>query len=449
MRTLSRSAADAGQQPDAVDRHPAAEAGRGGCSATGAARWSRSSPRTGDVLAFVSKPTFDPNLFVDGIDAENWKALNESPDKPLLNRRAARHLPARLDLQAVHGAGGARRRASARRSRRSPIPGYFMLRRPPLPRRQGRRPRHGRHVQVDRACRATPTTTSLANEMGVDAIHDFMTPLGFGQLDRHRPARRAARRAAVDRVEARRATASRSSRSGTPARRSRSASARATTPSPCCSWRRRTAIARQRRRSALQPHLVRAIERRRQPRARAADRAAGAPSRCRWKPEHVAVIHNALVGVTQEGTSAPRVRERAATVRRQDRHRAGDRASRRTRSTTPRKIDERHRDHALYIAFAPADKPRIALALIVENAGFGAAAAAPIARRVFDYCAHRPVPERGRHRRRPARPGDRADRHAATDRLRAAARHAPSTAPARRRARDPAASRSCSRTALQ
>ncbi|MEP6965181.1 MAG: penicillin-binding transpeptidase domain-containing protein, partial [Polaromonas sp.] len=43
-------------------------------------------PRTGDVLAFVSKPTFDPNLFVDGIDQESWQALNESMDKPLLNR---------------------------------------------------------------------------------------------------------------------------------------------------------------------------------------------------------------------------------------------------------------------------------------------------------------------------------------------------------------------------
>ncbi|MFM2262008.1 MAG: Stage sporulation protein, partial [Pseudomonadota bacterium] len=43
-------------------------------------------PNTGEVLAFVSKPTFDPNLFVEGIDVENWQALNESPDKPLLNR---------------------------------------------------------------------------------------------------------------------------------------------------------------------------------------------------------------------------------------------------------------------------------------------------------------------------------------------------------------------------
>ena len=43
-------------------------------------------PRTGEILAFVSKPTFDPNLFVDGIDSESWKKLSESIDKPLLNR---------------------------------------------------------------------------------------------------------------------------------------------------------------------------------------------------------------------------------------------------------------------------------------------------------------------------------------------------------------------------
>ena len=49
------------------------------------------------------------------------------------------------------------------------------------------------------------------------------------------------------------------------------------------------------------------------------------------------------------------------------------------------KLEEHKRDHSLYMAFAPAEDPKIALAVIVENAGFGAAHAAPIARRVFDY----------------------------------------------------------------
>jgi penicillin-binding protein 2 len=103
-----------------------------------------------------------------------------------------------------------------------------------------------------------------------------------------------------------------------------------------------------------------------------------------YTAEHVAVINRSLVGVTKEGTSA-RVfagagyvsggktgTAQAVTIGQKDKYNAS-------------KMEEHQRDHALYMAFAPAENPQIALAVIVENVGFGAEHAAPIARRVFDY----------------------------------------------------------------
>jgi penicillin-binding protein 2 len=103
-----------------------------------------------------------------------------------------------------------------------------------------------------------------------------------------------------------------------------------------------------------------------------------------YKPEHMEVVRNGLVGVVTSGTSA-RVfagagytsagktgTAQAVTIGQKDKYDAG-------------KLSEYQRDHALYMAYAPAENPKIAVAVVVENAGFGAASAAPIARRVFDY----------------------------------------------------------------
>jgi penicillin-binding protein 2 len=72
------------------------------------------------------------------------------------------------------------------------------------------------------------------------------------------------------------------------------------------------------------------------------------------------------------------------------------------------RVAERHRDHALFIAYAPADKPRIALAVIVENSGFGARYAAPVARKVIDYylLGKLPVPEKADQKGKPAKEDD-------------------------------------------
>jgi penicillin-binding protein 2 len=100
------------------------------------------------------------------------------------------------------------------------------------------------------------------------------------------------------------------------------------------------------------------------------------------KPEHLAIVKNALIGVPREGTSA-RAFAGAAYVS------AGKTGTAQVYSLKGEKysarVDERLRDHAWYLAYAPADHPRIAIAVLVENGGFGAQAAAPIVRAVLDY----------------------------------------------------------------
>ena len=101
-----------------------------------------------------------------------------------------------------------------------------------------------------------------------------------------------------------------------------------------------------------------------------------------------------MVDVTKPGGTAARAAAGAAyAYRRQDRHRAGDRheAGREVRREEGRRA---HRDHALFIAFAPADEPKIAIGILVENGGHGSATAAPIARKVFDYYLLGKLPEK-------------------------------------------------------
>jgi penicillin-binding protein 2 len=102
-----------------------------------------------------------------------------------------------------------------------------------------------------------------------------------------------------------------------------------------------------------------------------------------FKPEHVEVIRNAMIGVNKEGTGA-RAFAGAEYVA------AGKTGTAQVYSLKGAEyraagVKKELRDHGLFIAFAPADNPKIALAVLVENGGFGAQAAAPIVRQVLDY----------------------------------------------------------------
>ena len=136
-------------------------------------------PSTGDILAYVSMPTFDPNLFVEGIDQQNWDALNNSPDHPLLNRPLSGAYPPGSTYKPFMAL------AALELGKRKPSdaiadPGYFWF-----GNHKFRDDKEGGHGMVDMYKSIVQSCDTyyymLANDLGVDAIHDFMKPFGFGQ----------------------------------------------------------------------------------------------------------------------------------------------------------------------------------------------------------------------------------------------------------------------------
>ena len=129
------------------------------------------------------------------------------------------------------------------------------------------------------------------------------------------------------------------------------------------------------------PHLVKSVQNIKTGEVR--EIAAEPASKLNARPEHLAIIKNALVGVNKEGTSAAAFR--GAKYVSGGKTGTAQVFSLKGEKYSEHKVDERLRDHAWFISYAPADKPKIAVAVLVENGGFGAQAAAPIARKVFDY----------------------------------------------------------------
>jgi penicillin-binding protein 2 len=335
-------------------------------------------PKNGDVLAFVSKPTFDPNLFVDGIDTESWEALNESIDKPLLNRA----------LRGTYPPGSTYKPFMAMAALQTGVRSSTTLINDPLffmfgGRRFGSPENEkGGVMDMNRAIVESSNVYfySLANEMGVEAMHDFMKPLGFGQItgiDINGEVRgvlpnQAWKKSYFKKPEQQKWFAGETISLGIGQGYNsftmlQLAQATAVLANNGVKYKPRLVI-------GTQDPVTRAMQA--LPLSPAEDLG--------YKPENVAIIRKALVGVTQTGTSA-KVFAGSGYIsggKTGTAQAVGMAAKGKYNSA---KMDEHQRDHALYVALAPADDPKIALAVIVENAGWGAGSAAPIARRVFDY----------------------------------------------------------------
>jgi len=341
-------------------------------------------PATGEVLAMVSKPGFDPNLFVDGIDSANWEMLNESPDKPLLNRPLRGAYPPGSTIKPFLALGAL---TSGKRTPTQTIydPGFFQL---AGQAHRFRDDKPGGHGTVDMYKSIVVSCDTyyyvLASETEIDDTARFMSQLGFGkktgidvegELAGVLPSREWKRQRFSGkefREEHRKWYLGDSISAGI------GQGYNAFTPiqlAHAIAMIANDGVSRA-------PHLVRAIrptgteEQRLVPEI-PPQALAGV------KPEHLAFIKNALVGVQKEGTSAAAFLKTPYVS-------AGKTGTAQLYSLNGDKyvagqVDERLRDHAWYIAYAPADHPKIALAVLVENGGFGAQAAAPIARQVFDY----------------------------------------------------------------
>lgn len=334
-------------------------------------------PSTGGVLALVSTPTFDPNLFVDGIDMQSWDELNTSPDHPLLNRAIYSSYPPGSTFKPFMALGAL---TSGKRTPGQSIadPGHF-----DFGGHRFRDDKKGGHGMVDMHKSIVVSCDTyyykLASDWGIDGIAAFMGQLGFGS------------RSGID-IEG---------------------ESSGILPSP--EWKRKrfkkpeqqkwyagetvsigigqgynsyTLLQLAQATATLandgvmfRPHLVKYVE---NPRTGA--RRAVEPQPIRTldlRPEHLEVIKRAMVDVNKAGTSARAFA--GAEYESAGKTGTAQLFSLKGAEYKSAHVDERLRDHALFIAFAPVDKPVIALAVLVENGGFGAQAAAPIARQLFDY----------------------------------------------------------------
>jgi len=337
-------------------------------------------PNNGEILALVSKPTFDPNLFVGGIDQDNWQALNESINKPLLNRALRGTYPPGSTYKPFMAL------AALTLGKRKPQqlvwdPGWFTY----GSRTFRSHPGGLGHVDMHRAIQYSSNTYfySLALDIGVDAIHDFMAPLGFGQItgidlggevrgvlpstEWKREFNKNAKQPDARRWYSGDTVSLGIGQGYNNFTMLQLAVAEATLANGGTRYR---------------PHLIKAVK---DPMSGVITPVATPQGQSLgFQPAHVALVNNALAAVNQAGTGRRVFADAPYTS-------AGKTGTAQAVSLgqnvryNAKLLAEHQRDHSLFAAFAPVENPRIAVAVIVENAGFGAAAAAPIVRRVFDY----------------------------------------------------------------
>ena len=331
-------------------------------------------PKTGRILAFASLPTYDPNLFPGGIDPESWNYLNTAEEKPLLNRAMRGIYPIGSTYKPFMALAGLELGAVTADYVLNDT-GVFQV---------------GNHKFRDvtgspkglLSLRKSIAVSSdiyyywLATQLGVDKIHDFMQQWKFGA------------KTGIDLVGEQ--TGILPSRDWKEARFKEPWYV-GDTPSlgigqgynafTLLQLAHATATLANRG-IIMTPHLVDKVE---NPVTGESIKVDAEPTgKIPLKDANLDVVIAGMTDVTRTGTARSVFQGAPYSV-------AGKTGTAQVISIAQddrwdeKKVSRKHLDHALFIAFAPARNPRIAMAVLVENGGFGARAAAPVAKELMDY----------------------------------------------------------------
>ncbi|HKY00029.1 MAG TPA: penicillin-binding protein 2 [Steroidobacteraceae bacterium] len=338
-------------------------------------------PSNGDVLVFASMPSFDPNGFARGISRSDYVALTENPDQPLFNRVLRGTYPPGSTIKPLMALAGLEN-GVLRPQDVTNCGGSYSL---PGSRHRYREPRRGgTHGPVDMR-RAVMKSCDvyfyrLANTLGIDRIHDSMARMGFGEptgIDI------AGERGGIMPSPDWKKTVfkSREQQVWFPGETVIVGIGQGYWTATLLQLAKATALLAMRG-QPYQPRLVRALV---DPETGAVEEKKPRPlPRIELKdPANWEIIVDAMVAVTTGGTASVAARGAAYSI-------AGKTGTAQvfsvgqTEKYNEKEVAERLRDHALFVAFAPAEAPKLAVAVLVENGGFGSSAAAPIARAIFD-----------------------------------------------------------------
>src|SRR5690242_15096649 len=334
-------------------------------------------PSSGDVLAFVSKPGFDPNLFVDGIDSENWDLLNNSIDRPLNNRALRGMYPPGSTFKPFMALAGLelKKRWPQQSINDS---GHFSL---PGSTHRFRDWKAGGHGTVDLHKSLVVSCDTyyygLANDLGIDNIFSFTGQFGLGKktgididgevagllpsqdwkMKRHKQKWYAGDTISVG--------IGQGYNLATPLQLAFATAILAGNG------------------TAYRPHLVKKVLDNNNAVLR--EIVTQPLYTLNLNPANLATVRNALIDVTRPGGTAAAAGAGAAYTFAGKTGTSQVVGMKQGEKYVENKIQERHRDHALFVAYAPAESPKIALSVLVENGGHGGSTAAPIARLVMGY----------------------------------------------------------------